>query len=125
VRLQFKNKSSVKLKSRAKKHVRIRKKVFGTAERPRLSVFRSAKHIYAQIVDDATGTTIAEASTVTTAVSGGGKGSRIAATTVGREVATKAKAKNIEAVVFDRGGYLYHGRVKALAEAAREAGLKF
>jgi large subunit ribosomal protein L18 len=124
VRLQFKNKSANKLKSRAKKHVRIRKKVFGSDERPRLNVFRSAKHIYAQIVDDATGKTLVEASTMSVDVTAS-KGSRAAATSIGQEIAKRAIGKNIKDVVFDRGGYLYHGRVKALADAAREAGLKF
>jgi large subunit ribosomal protein L18 len=124
VRLQFKNKSANKLKSRAKKHVRIRKKVFGSDERPRLNVFRSAKHIYAQIVDDATGKTLVEASTMSVDVTVS-KGSRAAATSIGQEIAKRAIGKNIKDVVFDRGGYLYHGRIKALADAAREAGLKF
>lgn len=124
MRLQFKNKSATKLKSRAKKHIRIRKKVFGTDERPRLNVFRSAKHIYAQIVDDATGKTIVEASTMSVEIPGS-KGSRAAATAIGQEIAKRAMGKNIKDVVFDRGGYLYHGRIKALADAAREAGLKF
>jgi large subunit ribosomal protein L18 len=125
VKPKFRKKSSDKVKSKAKKRVRIRKKVFGTTERPRLTVFRSSKHIYAQIVDDITGKTIVESSTLTTQVSSGGKGSRAAATAIGKDVATKAKSKNINAVVFDRSGYLYHGRVKALADAAREAGLQF
>lgn len=124
MRLQFKNKSANKLKSRAKKHVRIRKKVFGSDERPRLNVFRSAKHIYAQIVDDATGKTLVEASTMSVDVTAS-KGSRAAATSIGQEIAKRAIGKNIKDVVFDRGGYLYHGRIKALADAAREAGLKF
>ncbi len=124
MRLQFKNKSANKLKSRAKKHVRIRKKVFGSDERPRLNVFRSAKHIYAQIVDDATGKTLVEASTMSVDVTVS-KGSRAAATSIGQEIAKRAIGKNIKDVVFDRGGYLYHGRIKALADAAREAGLKF
>jgi large subunit ribosomal protein L18 len=124
VRLQYSNKSSDKIKSRAKKRIRIRKKVFGFEERPRLTVFRSAKHIYAQIVDDTAGKTLVESSTVTAKIDGG-KGSREAAKQVGIEIAKKAKDKKISAVVFDRSGYLYHGRVKALADAAREAGLQF
>ncbi len=124
MRLVYSNKSAVKIKSRMKKRVRIRKKVFGTEERPRLSVFRSAKHIYAQIVDDASGKTIVEASTMSVDVKVG-KGSREAAKVIGTEIANKAKSKNITGVVFDRSGYLYHGRVKVLADAAREAGLQF
>jgi large subunit ribosomal protein L18 len=93
--------------------------------RPRLSVFRSSKHIYAQVIDDTRGVTIAAASTVEEAV-GVEKGSnRDAAAAVGRQLAERAKAAGVDAVVFDRGGYLYHGRVKALADAAREAGLNF
>lgn len=111
------------MKSRVKKHVRIRKKVFGTPERPRLSVFRSANHIYAQIVDDANGKTLVAMSTVS-AKSMNGK-PKDAASHIGAEIAKLAQQKKISTVVFDRGGYLYHGRVKALADAAREAGLKF
>lgn len=93
--------------------------------RPRLSVFRSSKHIYAQVIDDARGVTLAAASTLDEAA-GVDKGSnKDAAAAVGRQVAERAKAAGVEAVVFDRGGYLYHGRVKALADAAREAGLNF
>ncbi len=124
MRLVYSNKSAVKIKSRMKKRVRIRKKVFGTEERPRLAVFRSAKHIYAQIVDDSTGKTIAEASTASMDVKAG-KGSREAAKEIGVDIARKAKDKKITSVVFDRSGFLYHGRVKALADAAREAGLQF
>lgn len=105
---------------RRKKH--IRKIVRGTAERPRLTVFRSAKHIYAQVIDDDAGTTLAAASTLKVDGHGGNKD---AAKSVGAEVAKKALAANIEQVVFDRNGYLYHGRVAALADGAREAGLKF
>ncbi len=93
--------------------------------RPRLSVFRSSKHIYAQVIDDVRGVTLAAASTVEEAV-GAEKGTnKDAAAAVGRQVAERAKAAGVDAVVFDRGGYLYHGRVKALADAAREAGLTF
>jgi large subunit ribosomal protein L18 len=93
--------------------------------RPRLSVFRSSKHIYAQVIDDVRGVTLAAASTVEEAV-GAEKGTnKDAAAAVGRQVAERAKAAGVDAVVFDRGGYLYHGRVKALADAAREAGLNF
>ena len=105
---------------------RIRKKVEGTAARPRLAVFRSDKHIYAQAIDDASGATIACASTMDKDLRGSkGKGKTDAAKAVGGAIAERLKSKGIEAVVFDRGGYLYHGRVKALADAAREAGLKF
>jgi large subunit ribosomal protein L18 len=124
VRLTFNKKSSDKLKSRMKKRVRIRKKVFGTAERPRLSVFRSSAHIYAQIVDDTVGRTLAAVSTRT--LEGiKSSSSKDAAIAVGKEIAKLAKEKKIENIVFDRGGYLYHGRIKALADAAREAGIKF
>jgi large subunit ribosomal protein L18 len=106
---------------------RIRAKVGGTAARPRLAVFRSDKHIYAQAIDDAAGTTLAQASTLDAAVRGdaGTGGAVAAAKKVGEAIAERLKEKGVEAVVFDRGGYLYHGRVKALAEAARAAGLKF
>ncbi|MCB0351175.1 MAG: 50S ribosomal protein L18 [Bdellovibrionales bacterium] len=124
MRLSYNKKSSEKIKSRMKKRVRIRKKVFGTEERPRLTVFRTARHIYAQIIDDALGKTIVQSSTIVTEV-GKSKGSRDAAKAIGIDLAKKAKEKNITAVVFDRSGFLYHGRVKALADAAREAGLQF
>jgi large subunit ribosomal protein L18 len=112
---------------RGRIHKRIRRKMSGTPKRPRLCVYRSLNHIYAQIVDDALGTTLVSASTVEKEVRGDLKnaGNIQAAKAVGKIVAERAKAKGIEAVVFDRGGYLYHGRVKALAEAARESGLKF
>ena len=107
---------------------RIRKKVSGSATRPRLAVFRSDKHIYAQAIDDAAGTTIAHVSTLDAGLKGGlskGGGNVAAAKVIGGAIAARLKEKGIESVVFDRGGYLYHGRIKALAEAAREAGLKF
>jgi large subunit ribosomal protein L18 len=106
---------------------RIRKKVTGTAATPRLAVFRSDKHIYAQVIDDGTGRTVAHASTLDADVKGSLKrgGNVDAAKAVGGVIAAKLKDKGIENVVFDRGGYLYHGRIKALADAAREAGLKF
>jgi len=112
---------------RSRIHTRIRKKISGTTQRPRLCVYRSVNHIYAQIVDDSAGKTLAAASTVEKTVSGGAKatGNVAAAKTVGKAIADRARAKGIETVVFDRGGYIYHGRIKALAEAAREAGLKF
>lgn len=106
-------------------HGRIRKKVVGTAERPRLSVYRSLKHISAQLIDDAKGQTLASASTVEKDLRGGAGGNVSAAREVGKLIAQRAQEKGIQQVVFDRGGYIYHGRVKGLAEAAREAGLKF
>ncbi|HYK90079.1 MAG TPA: 50S ribosomal protein L18 [Acidobacteriota bacterium] len=112
---------------RGKIHRRIRRKISGNPKRPRLCVYRSLNHIYAQIVDDTQGTTMVAASSVEKEVREGLKnaGNIQAAKAVGKTVAQRAKAKGIEAVVFDRGGYLYHGRVKALADAARESGLKF
>ena len=103
---------------------RIRRKVTGTAERPRLAIFRSLKHIYAQVIDDASGRTIASASSRDGEASAKGSNSA-AAKAVGALIARKAKDKGITRVVFDRGGYLYHGNVKALADAARENGLEF
>ncbi|MGI8787030.1 MAG: 50S ribosomal protein L18 [Pyrinomonadaceae bacterium] len=103
---------------------RIRKKVSGTAERPRLAVFRSLNHIYAQIIDDANGKTLAAASTVEKVLKGDKSGGTIAAAqTIGKTIAERAQSAGISQVVFDRGGYVYHGRVKALLDATREAGL--
>ncbi len=112
---------------RARRKKSIRKKVFGTPERPRLTVFRSAKHIYAQIVDDVAGATLVAASTMEPAFREKGDfgGNIDAAKLVGGLVGTRAKEVGIELVVFDRNGFLYHGRVKALADGAREAGLRF
>ena len=113
---------------RVRIHERIRKKLSGTDSRPRLCVFRSNKHIYAQIVDDAKGATLTAASSLdpeTKKDIAKGGGNVAAAKAVGKTVARRALDKGIKSVLFDRGGYLYHGRVKALAEAAREAGLKF
>lgn len=104
-------------------HRRIRRRVKGTEQRPRLAVFRSVKHIYAQVIDDAKGHTVVAASS--TEKSGGNGGNVAGAKAIGKLVAERAKDKGIKAVVFDRGGYQYHGRVKALAEAARQAGLEF
>jgi len=105
-------------------HTRIRRKLSGTAERPRLAVFRSEAHIYAQVIDDVAGATVVSASTVDKP--GKTKGGNVAAAkAIGKLVAERAKEKGIKSVVFDRGGYQYHGRVKALADAAREAGLEF
>ena len=116
-----------KIESRQKRKLRIRKKMSGTAERPRLSVFRSTKHIYAQLVDDAAGTTLHQMSTLTPAVKGGmSEGTKSdAARAVGKAVAAACKVQGVAKVVFDRNGFLYHGRIKALADAAREAGLEF
>ena len=112
---------------RAKRKKRVRKKVNGNTERPRLSVFRSANHIYAQVIDDTSGTTLATASTLSKDVRGDldGKNKSDAAKAVGQAIAKACKDAGIEKVVFDRNGYFYHGRVKSLADAAREAGLDF
>lgn len=109
---------------RLKRHKRIRAKISGTPERPRLNVFRSKQNIYAQIIDDVNGVTLVSASSLDKDFEGFG-GNTEAAHKVGNMIAERAKAKGIETVVFDRGGYLYHGRVKELAEGAREGGLKF
>ncbi len=108
---------------RVRRHARVRKRISGTPERPRLSVFRSARHIRAQVVDDTTGRTLAAASTEEKSVGASG-GNVAAATAVGRLVAERAKAAGISKVVFDRGGFRYHGRVAALADAARKEGLE-
>jgi large subunit ribosomal protein L18 len=112
-----------KTEARERIHLRIRKKVVGTEARPRLAVFRSLKQIYAQVIDDANGRTMAAASSLEKGQSGGGK--KEGAAGVGKLIATRCREKGIESVVFDRGGFKYHGRIKALADAAREAGLKF
>lgn len=109
---------------RLRRHLRVRKKVFGTPERPRLSVYRSEKNIYAQIIDDINATTLVSASSLEKDFSAKG-GNKEGAKLVGELVAKKAIEKGLTEVVFDRGGYVYHGRVQALAEGAREAGLKF
>ncbi|HWE57934.1 MAG TPA: 50S ribosomal protein L18 [Acidimicrobiales bacterium] len=115
-----------KQEARARRHFRVRKKVAGTAERPRLAVFRSNKHISAQVIDDRSGRTLASASTVeATLKAAGGTGNKTAATAVGKLVAERARAAGVTSVVFDRGGFQYHGRVAAVADAAREAGLEF
>jgi len=108
-------------------HLRMRKRLVGTQERPRLCVHRSTKHIRAQVIDDASGRTLVSASSLDKEVRAKlkGGGNIAASKVVGKEIAERAKSKGIEQVVFDRGGYQYHGRVQALAEAAREAGLKF
>ncbi|GAB4408696.1 MAG: 50S ribosomal protein L18 [Thermodesulfovibrionales bacterium] len=113
--------------ARIRRHKRIRKKVFGTLERPRLSVYRSLNHIYAQIIDDSMGNTIVAASSLDKVFGGvkGHRGNVEMAKKVGELIAKRALDKGVKKVVFDKGGYLYHGRVKALADAAREAGLEF
>ncbi|GAX89305.1 50S ribosomal protein L18 [Effusibacillus lacus] len=113
--------------ARKRRHARVRKKVFGTAERPRLNVFRSNQHIYAQLIDDTKGVTLVSASTVDKELKGQFEngGNINAAQKVGELVAKRALEKGYKSVVFDRGGYLYHGRIQALADAAREAGLEF
>src|SRR5438128_2542502 len=112
-----------KNKIRLRIHKRIRRRVSGSEARPRLAVYRSTKHIYAQIIDDSKGHTLAAAAS---SEKGGPNGGNVAgAIAIGKLVAERAKEKGIKAVVFDRGGYLYHGRIKALADAAREAGLEF
>jgi large subunit ribosomal protein L18 len=118
--------SKDKQTARARRHHRVRRKVTGTAERPRLAVFRSNKHISAQVIDDRSGRTLASASTVERDLrQAGATGNKVAASTVGRLVAERAKAAGVSEVVFDRGGFLYHGRVAAVADAARQAGLEF
>ena len=110
--------------ARLKRHARVRKKISGTAARPRLNVFRSTKHIYAQLIDDVAGVTLASASSMEKGFEGFG-GNKEASKKVGMAIARKAQEKGISEIVFDRSGYIYHGRVKELAEGAREGGLKF
>ncbi len=117
-----------KLSPRKRRHVRVRAKVSGTAERPRLNVFRSSAHIYAQVIDDTAGRTLVSASDLEDAVvqqAGDGANKTARASAVGQAIAQRAKDAGINDVVFDRGGFLYHGRVKAVADGAREGGLKF
>lgn len=121
MRLSFKKKTSAKVVGRRKNKVRIRRKVAGTAEKPRLAVFKSTKNMYAQLIDDVSGKTLASASTLKVS----GNGNREAAKEVGKLIAEKAVSMKIENIVFDRSGYVYHGRVQAVADGAREAGLKF
>jgi len=111
--------------ARRKRHTRIRLRVEGTGARPRLAVFRSLNHIYAQVIDDASGKTLAAASTVEKELRGAKQTKTEEAAVVGRLVAERARAAGVERVVFDRAGFRYHGRIKSLAEAAREAGLEF
>lgn len=110
---------------RAQKHYRIRKNIYGTAERPRLAVYRSNKHIYAQLIDDVKGVTLAAASSLEGELKGKNGGNKEAAKQVGLMLAEKAKQAKISEVIFDRGGLIYHGRVAAIADGAREGGLKF
>ena len=119
------DKAQQKREARIRRHRRVRKQVRGTAARPRLAVYRSNRHISAQVIDDLTGRTIAAASSIETAVGASGTSNVTAATEVGKLVAERAKAAGVDKVVFDRGGFLYHGRVAAVAEAARTAGLEF
>ncbi len=114
-----------KRRARFRRHHRVRKHVRGTPARPRLAVFRSNRHVVAQVIDDVSGRTLAAASSVEADLRGGATGNKDSAATVGRLVAERAKAAGVTKVVFDRGGFLYHGRVAALADAAREAGLEF
>ena len=114
-----------KVEARGRRHRRVRKKVRGTAQRPRLAVFRSNRHIYAQLIDDVTGRTIASASTVETEVRSSATATVDAAKAVGKRIGERAKAAGVGTVVFDRGGFRYHGRVAGVADGAREAGLEF
>jgi large subunit ribosomal protein L18 len=114
-----------KHEARQKRHRRVRKKVRGTAARPRLTVFRSSRHVYAQVIDDVSGRTVASASTVEADAKGGATATVDAAKAVGKRVGERAKAAGIGVVVFDRGGFRYHGRVAAVADGARESGLEF
>jgi len=117
---------SDKQRARSRRHHRVRKKVSGTAEKPRLAVFRSNRHVVAQVVDDTSGRTLAAASSLEAAVrASGATGNRAASAAVGKLVAERARAAGVTKVAFDRGGYLYHGRVAAQADGAREAGLEF
>ena len=119
------NRIHLKTGRRARRKKSIRRTVFGVPARPRLTVFRSAKHIYAQVIDDLTGRTVVSASTNEKGVKVANGGNRDAAASVGKTLAGRAREEGINAVVFDRNGYQYHGRIRALAEACREGGLKF
>ncbi len=122
ISIKLKNKTSAKVRKRLKNQARIRKKVGGSEERPRLSVFRSGKHIYAQIIDDVNGKTLVAYSSLAAKA---GSSNIDAAKSVGQEIAKRALSKEIKNVVFDRSGYVFHGRIKAIADGAREAGLNF
>jgi large subunit ribosomal protein L18 len=117
--------SAVRRRQRLRRHARLRKKISGTAERPRLVVHRSSRHIHVQLVDDLTGTTVAAASSIEADVRGVDGDKKAHSVRVGQLIAERAKAVGVDAVVFDRGGYTYGGRIAALADAAREGGLKF
>ncbi|MEM7483375.1 MAG: 50S ribosomal protein L18 [Acidobacteriota bacterium] len=120
--------NKLKRHRRNRSHQRLRNRVNGTTERPRLAVFKSLRHIYAQVIDDTAGRTLASASTLDADVRGlfeGASGNKAAATAVGTTIAERAKAQGVETVVFDRGGFIYHGKIQAVADAAREKGLKF
>ena len=117
--------SKQRLESRKRRHHRVRKKITGTPERPRLAIFRSNKHLVLQVIDDVNGRTLAAASTNETDLRSGATGNKEAAAKVGTLVAERARAAGVTRVVFDRGGFLYHGRIAAAADAAREAGLEF
>ena len=117
--------SLTKPAARQRRHLRVRKKVRGNAARPRLAVFRSNKHIYAQVIDDVAGRTVASASTMEGAKGSGSTGTVAAAKAVGERLGERAKSAGVESVVFDRGGFKYHGRVAAVADGARSAGLEF
>ena len=117
--------SAVRRKQRLRRHARLRKKIAGTAERPRLVVHRSSRHIHVQLVDDLTGTTVAAASSIEADVRSVDGDKKAHSVRVGQLIAERAKAAGVDAVVFDRGGYTYGGRIAALADAAREGGLKF
>lgn len=119
------DKTQRKSRARTRRHARVRKSVVGTAERPRLAVFRSNRHTVAQVIDDRAGVTIAAASTLEGDLRNGPTSNCDAAAAVGRLVAERARAEGVDTVVFDRGGFRYHGRVAALADAARDAGLEF
>lgn len=121
--IKFKNKTAPKTISRIKKKMRVRQSITGTTERPRMTVFKSLKHLSVQLVDDTIGRTIVACSTLEEAVKG--RANKEGAKTVGQTIAKRAKEKNISQVVFDRNGFRYHGKIKELADAAREAGLKF
>jgi large subunit ribosomal protein L18 len=114
-----------KQEARRRRHFRVRKKIEGTADRPRLAVYRSNRHVQAQVIDDGAGRTLAAASTLESDLRGGSTGTVEAAKKVGQLVAQRAKEQGVTTVIFDRGGYLYHGRVAAVADGAREAGLEF
>ena len=122
IRIKLKNKTAHKVTKRLKNRARIRKKVDGAADRPRLTVYRSGRHIYAQIIDDGAGKTLVSYSTLEGGIT---SKNRDSAKKVGQEIAKRAIGKNIKSVVFDRSGYVFHGRVKAVADGAREAGLSF